>query len=63
MRSLRLFAALRHVVRRQTAAWICATATFALLIPANLLPLMQVSVVGMTRHKLQQPLGALQKPR
>jgi paraquat-inducible protein A len=36
--------------RNLTVAWICATATFALLIPANLLPLMQVSVLGMTRE-------------
>jgi paraquat-inducible protein A len=36
--------------RNLTTAWICSTATFALLIPANVLPLMQVSVLGMTRQ-------------
>lgn len=36
--------------RNLTVAWICATATFALLIPANVLPVMKVSMLGMTRE-------------
>lgn len=36
--------------RNLTVAWICATATLAALIPANVLPLMRVSVLGMTRE-------------
>jgi paraquat-inducible protein A len=36
--------------RHLTVAWICSTATFALLIPANVLPVMQVSMLGMTRE-------------
>lgn len=36
--------------RSLAVAWMCSTATFALLIPANLLPLMQVSILGMTRE-------------
>jgi paraquat-inducible protein A len=35
--------------RNLTVAAICSTATFLLLIPANLLPLMRVSMLGMTR--------------
>jgi paraquat-inducible protein A len=36
--------------RNLTVAALCSAATFLLLIPANLLPLMQVSVLGMTRE-------------
>src|SRR5215472_12986697 len=36
--------------RNLTVALITASATFALLIPANLLPLLRVSVLGMTRE-------------
>ncbi len=36
--------------RNLAVAWICSTATFLLLIPANVLPLMRVSVLGMTRE-------------
>ena len=36
--------------RNLAVAWICATATFVLLIPANLLPLMHVSMLGKTRE-------------
>ncbi len=36
--------------RNLTVAWICSFGTFALLIPANALPVMQVSMLGMTRQ-------------
>jgi paraquat-inducible protein A len=36
--------------RNLTVAGICALATFLLLIPANVLPLMQVSMLGMSRE-------------
>jgi paraquat-inducible protein A len=36
--------------RNLAVAWICSTATFAFLIAANVLPLMQVSILGMTRE-------------
>jgi len=39
-----------RVGRNLAVAWICSTATFALLIPANVLPLMRVSILGMTRE-------------
>jgi paraquat-inducible protein A len=36
--------------RNLTVAWVCSIVTFLLLVPANLLPLMRVSVLGMTRE-------------
>ena len=36
--------------RNLTLAWLCSTATFALLIPANVLSLIRVSILGMTRE-------------
>jgi paraquat-inducible protein A len=36
--------------RNLTVAWICSMATFALLIPANLGPLVRVPLLGMTRE-------------
>ena len=36
--------------RNLAVAWICATGTFALLIPANIMPVMHVSMLGMTRE-------------
>jgi paraquat-inducible protein A len=36
--------------RNLVLAWICSMATFLLLIPANALPLMSVSLLGMTRE-------------
>jgi paraquat-inducible protein A len=35
--------------RNLAVAWLCSMGAFALLIPANVLPLMQVSMLGMTR--------------
>jgi paraquat-inducible protein A len=35
--------------RHLAVAWMCSIGTFALLIPANALPVMQVSMLGMTR--------------